>query len=64
MLNRLSYLARLELLRLRQIRDSAVAALERVLAGATKPGFQTPSLAFGPDFILGVEGVSREDLPG
>ena len=42
---------------------TAVAALERVLAGEAKPGFQTPSLAFGPDFVLGIEGVTREDLP-
>jgi short subunit dehydrogenase-like uncharacterized protein len=41
---------------------TAVAALERVLAGEAKPGFQTPSLAFGPDFVLEIEGVSREDL--
>jgi short subunit dehydrogenase-like uncharacterized protein len=43
---------------------SAVAAVERVLAGQAKPGFQTPSLAFGPDFALAIEGVSREDLAG
>ena len=43
---------------------TAVAALERVLAGQAKPGFQTPSLAFGPDFVLQVDGVLREDLPG
>ncbi|HEV8599929.1 MAG TPA: saccharopine dehydrogenase NADP-binding domain-containing protein [Gemmatimonadales bacterium] len=42
--------------------QTAVAALERVLAGEAKPGFQTPSLAFGPDFVLGIEGVQREDL--
>jgi short subunit dehydrogenase-like uncharacterized protein len=42
---------------------TAVAALERVLAGEAKPGFQTPSLAFGPDFVLGLPGVRREDLP-
>jgi len=42
---------------------TAVAALERVLAGDVKPGFQTPSLAFGPEFVLGIEGVRREDLP-
>jgi len=42
---------------------TAVAALERVLAGQAKPGFQTPSLAFGPDFVLTVDGVVREDLP-
>jgi short subunit dehydrogenase-like uncharacterized protein len=27
-----------------------------------KPGFQTPSRAYGPDFILGFPGVRREDL--
>jgi short subunit dehydrogenase-like uncharacterized protein len=41
---------------------TAVAALERTLAGAATPGFRTPSLAFGPDFILSIEGVTREDL--
>lgn len=41
---------------------TAVAALERVLAREARPGFQTPSLAFGADFVLGVEGVAREDL--
>ncbi len=34
----------------------------RVAAGDFKPGFKTPSLAFGPDYILGFEGVTREDL--
>ena len=37
-------------------------AVERVLAGDFKPGFQTPSLAYGADFILEFEGVQREDL--
>lgn len=41
---------------------SAVLALERALAGDAPPGFRTPSLAYGPDFALGVEGVRREDL--
>jgi short subunit dehydrogenase-like uncharacterized protein len=41
---------------------TAVAALERTLGGDATPGFRTPSLAFGPDFLLGVEGVVREDL--
>ncbi len=41
---------------------TAVAALERVLAGQARPGFQTPSLVFGPDFVLEVAGVEREDL--
>jgi short subunit dehydrogenase-like uncharacterized protein len=42
---------------------TAVASAEKCLAGFAKPGFQTPSRAFGADFILEIEGVSREDLP-
>ena len=42
-------------------RTSLDAAM-RVAAGGCKPGFQTPSLAFGPDYILGFEGVTREEL--
>ena len=34
----------------------------RVAAGEVKPGFQTPSLAFGADYILNFDGVTREDL--
>jgi short subunit dehydrogenase-like uncharacterized protein len=41
---------------------TAVAAVERVLAGGARPGFQTPSLAFGADFVLEMDGVQREDL--
>jgi short subunit dehydrogenase-like uncharacterized protein len=41
---------------------TAVSAAEKVLAGKSLPGFQTPSLAFGADFILEMEGVTREDL--
>lgn len=41
---------------------TAVAAAERVLAGGATSGFRTPSLAFGADFVLGIEGVTREDL--
>ena len=41
---------------------SSLAIVERVLAGGVPIGFQTPSLAFGPDFVLGIEGVSRQDL--
>jgi short subunit dehydrogenase-like uncharacterized protein len=42
--------------------ETALAAVERVLAGDYKPGFQTPSLAYGADFILQFAGVRREDL--
>jgi saccharopine dehydrogenase (NAD+, L-lysine-forming) len=40
---------------------AALAVVERVLAGGAPAGFQTPSTAFGPDFVLGLEGVTRED---
>jgi short subunit dehydrogenase-like uncharacterized protein len=41
---------------------SAVACAARVLAGGVAPGFQTPATAFGPDFVLGIEGSVRTDL--
>lgn len=41
---------------------TAVAAAEKVLAGGAKPGFQTPSRAFGADFILEIAGTEREDV--
>jgi short subunit dehydrogenase-like uncharacterized protein len=41
---------------------TSVAAAEKVLAGGAKPGFQTPSLAFGADFILEIAGAEREDV--
>jgi short subunit dehydrogenase-like uncharacterized protein len=41
---------------------TAVAAVAKVLGGSARPGFQTPSLAFGADFVLEIEGVRREDL--
>ncbi|MFO0949411.1 MAG: hypothetical protein U1D30_26440 [Planctomycetota bacterium] len=42
---------------------TSLAVLEKVLADQVKPGFQTPSLMYGPDFILEIPGVTREDLP-
>ena len=41
---------------------SALAVVQKVLDGNTRPGFQTPSLAYGADFVLECEGVTREDL--
>jgi short subunit dehydrogenase-like uncharacterized protein len=41
---------------------SALAAVRKVLAGNVLPGFQTPALAYGADFVLEVDGVTREDL--
>ncbi len=44
---------------------TAMTGLEivrRVLAGEAKPGYQTPSAVFGPDFIAEFEGCSYQDL--
>jgi len=41
---------------------TAFDGAKRVAAGEVKPGFQTPSLAFGADYILNFDGVTREDL--
>ena len=41
---------------------TALAAIEKALGGAAPAGFQTPAKAYGPDFVLGVDGVTREDL--
>jgi short subunit dehydrogenase-like uncharacterized protein len=39
---------------------TALAVVERVLAGDVQPGFQTPGGLYGPDFVLG-PGVERKD---
>lgn len=41
---------------------AALLVVKRVLAGNAPPGFQTPSLAYGPDFALEVPHTSRSDL--
>jgi short subunit dehydrogenase-like uncharacterized protein len=41
---------------------TGLGIVKRVLEGDFKAGFQTPSLAYGPDLILNFDGVSREDL--
>jgi short subunit dehydrogenase-like uncharacterized protein len=40
---------------------SALAVVARTLAGEAPAGFQTPSTAYGPDFVLDLEGVARID---
>jgi len=42
--------------------DAALHIAARVREGEIKPGYQTPSSAFGPDLVLALEGVAREDL--
>ena len=41
---------------------AAAACIVRVLQGQAPPGFQTPSCAFGSDFVLDLEGVMLEEL--
>ena len=38
----------------------AVEIAARITQGGATPGFQTPSRAFGADFVLGFEGVTEE----
>ncbi len=41
---------------------ASLAIADAVLGGAAEPGYRTPSMVFGADFILGFEGVERIDL--
>ncbi len=41
---------------------TAVDIAARVLDGEAEPGFRTPSAVFGPDYVLGIDGVQRDDL--
>ncbi len=41
---------------------TAVEIMKRILSAQYKTGFQTPSKAYGADFILQFAGVTREDL--
>ncbi len=41
---------------------TALAIVEKALAGSAPPGFATPSRAYGADFILEIPGVEREDV--
>jgi short subunit dehydrogenase-like uncharacterized protein len=41
---------------------TALAIVAKVLRGQVSVGFQTPSLVYGANFILEIEGVVREDL--
>jgi short subunit dehydrogenase-like uncharacterized protein len=43
---------------------AALNLVERVLAGEFSTGFQTPARVYGADFVLGLDGVTRDDLPG
>ena len=42
---------------------ASLAVVERVLAGDAPVGYQTPAKAYGADFVLDIEGVTRTDAP-
>jgi len=42
--------------------QTSLEIAQRLLSGNAEPGFQTPSRAFGADFILGIEGCVRQDV--
>jgi short subunit dehydrogenase-like uncharacterized protein len=42
--------------------ETALESVLRVLAGKVSPGFKTPALAFGADYILEFAGVKRENI--
>ena len=41
---------------------SSLEIVRRVLNGDVTPGYQTPSTAYGADFIMGFDGVTRKDI--
>ena len=41
---------------------AALAAVRQVLNGNAPTGFQTPALAYGADFVMECQGVTREDV--
>lgn len=40
----------------------ALNIIEKIMDGEVQPGFQTPAKAYGPDLVLEIPGVSRQDL--
>jgi short subunit dehydrogenase-like uncharacterized protein len=41
---------------------TALECVNRVMRGEWRAGYQTPSMAYGPDLVLAIEGIRREDL--
>ena len=42
---------------------AALNIAQKILDGNFTPGFQTPARAYGPDLILEIKGVTRQDVP-
>jgi len=43
--------------------ETVLAIVRRIQRGDFRPGFQTPSSAYGADFVLEFAGIEREDVP-
>lgn len=41
---------------------TSLPAIQRVLGGDAPPGYQTPASAYGPDWVLEIDGVERQDI--
>jgi len=41
---------------------TSIAIIQRVLRGEAPAGYQTPASAYGPDFVMEIDGVERQDL--
>jgi short subunit dehydrogenase-like uncharacterized protein len=41
---------------------TALECTARAVGGDSRPGFHTPSSAYGPDLVMGVEGVTRSSI--
>lgn len=41
---------------------TALLITEKILAGNFKPGYQTPAMCYGADFILEIPGIERNDI--
>jgi short subunit dehydrogenase-like uncharacterized protein len=41
---------------------AALAGVKKIMTGHAPPGYQTPAMAYGADFVLECEGVVREDF--
>ena len=44
--------------------EAAIAVAQRSRLATSRPGFQTPAKVYGADFVLGFDGVRREELSG
>jgi len=40
----------------------ALNAVQKVLSGEAPPGFQTPAMAYGANFVMQCEDVRRENI--